>query len=114
MNRYVVDGLVADLRAGKTIGLMGITRVSTRNTFNAVADAVPDYELSRVYRANGYEQIDHAAGGSLRLLATSTSKIPSLGLTTLVIADWHHLDVALVENLVDTIRRVGGIDVVRL
>ncbi|MFI6270722.1 hypothetical protein [Micromonospora zamorensis] len=60
MNRYIIDGLLADMRAGRRVVVLSGTRTELRNTFVEVAAHATEKE--RVRRRNGEERISVADG----------------------------------------------------
>lgn len=63
MNRYVLDGVLADMRAGRRVLIVGETQRHARHSFNELADRVG--ADAQVVRANGRERIQHVGGGSI-------------------------------------------------
>lgn len=68
-NRYIVEGLVRDLRAGKRVLLIAPTRLASRHTFLNVLDSILNGpglpRTKRVHRAQGREYIEMDNGGTL-------------------------------------------------
>lgn len=69
MNRYVVDGILADMRAGRRVLVVAQTVRMARFAFNEVAAAAVEGETVR--RANGRERITHPDGGWIRFCSVS-------------------------------------------
>lgn len=113
MNRYVIEGLAADLRAGKHVGLMSITRSVSRRTFTDLAATLGD-EAAEVRRANGQERITHASGGTFTVLTAKADALRGYLLNVLVIADWEHLDMGASAEIVHAARDIARAEVVRL
>jgi hypothetical protein len=117
VNRYVIEGLAADLRAGKHIGLMSVTRNVSRHTFTDLAVTV-GAGSAEVRRANGQERITHASGGTLTVLTAKADSLRGLLLNVLVIADWEHIDMGAAADIMDAARHMtrarGDLEVVRL
>ena len=72
--RYIVEGVAADVAAGKRVALVGKIndRGELRSLFTRVLDAVGPDSFERVRRGSGREQAWHVSGGSLRLLTPET------------------------------------------
>lgn len=100
-SRYVLDGITADMAAGKHVGLMGVTRHAARAYFETLADR-PGW--AKVRRANGVERIDHESGGTLRLFTPRQGSVRGATLDVLVLLDFEHLDHKRVRELLDEVR----------
>jgi hypothetical protein len=74
MNRYVIDGIKADLFDGKRVGVIAGTLVGSRAIFHDVAEAIGG-DAKRITRASGNERIYMANGGELRLYALNRSSL---------------------------------------
>lgn len=61
MNRYVVDGALADMRAGKRVVIAAESVAHARHCFHEFADRAVEGETVR--RANGQERIEHPSTG---------------------------------------------------
>lgn len=72
MNRYVIEGLIRDLHAGKTIMLTAPTMHCSLHAFRIMVDALQDdAKVSKVRLAHGLEGIDMSNGGQLRIMAAN-------------------------------------------
>ena len=63
MNRYVVAGLLEEMRAGKRVGVLTANGTIARAAHDLAASQRTDQELA-VFR-NGAERIEHPSGGTL-------------------------------------------------
>lgn len=88
MNRYVVEGLLADMRAGKRILVVSS---NARDTRDALQDlAAQTFPSETVRRANGAERIsldDSALSGSIQFTAIPPSLPVRLGRADVVFVD---------------------------
>ncbi|SMY01206.1 hypothetical protein BSP239C_03194 [Brevibacterium sp. 239c] len=72
MNRYIIDGLIADLHNGKRIVIVAPTVRQSSFAFRTIADAMSNDEaVSKIRRANGQESITTHTGGYLTFIAVS-------------------------------------------
>lgn|SRR5690625_2809912 len=62
--RYIVEGVLRDLEAGKRVALVGKPRGEVRSLFMRAVDAAGE-GVERVRRTNGREHAWHASGGSV-------------------------------------------------
>lgn len=98
MNRYILAGLVADLRAGKQIALVAGTRIQSRYAFHALTEEVQD-ESEKVYRANGAESLTHKSGGHLKVYALNSGSLRGVTADVVVVLDSVTLPVKTLEDL---------------
>lgn len=99
MNRYIVQGLAADLRAGKQIGLMGYTREHANAVFRILLEALGT-EPSRTIVANGSESVELPNGGRLVVLTkTGNTLHRNAILDVLVALDWSNYPVDTIEAI---------------
>lgn len=72
MNRYLIEGLIRDLHAGKTIMLTAPTKYCSLHAFRLMVDALQDDPtVSKIRLAHGLEGIDMSNGGKLRVMAAN-------------------------------------------
>lgn len=72
MNRYIIDGLIADLHNSKRIVIVAPTVRQSRFAFRTLADAMSNDEaVSKIRYANGQESITLHAGGHLTFIAVN-------------------------------------------
>lgn len=99
MNRYIIQGLEADLHGGKTVGLMAVTRAHAAAVFKNLLAELGDAP-NRVCRAHGREELSMPNGGHLVVLAASGSAIRRHAyLDVLLALDWHHQSMETVEEI---------------
>lgn len=63
MNRYVIDGIVRDLEAGKDVLVVGPRWHEAGHAFQCVTESVPDWQ--RIQRTNGAQEAVHRSGARL-------------------------------------------------
>jgi hypothetical protein len=68
MNRYVAQGLLNDMRSGKTVIYVGDNQKQAREAFLQCCERRQDGETVR----RGDEQISHPGGGRVRFLSHRT------------------------------------------
>ncbi|SKF61373.1 Uncharacterised protein [Mycobacteroides abscessus subsp. abscessus] len=71
MNRYVIDGIIADAARGKRVLVAARHPVEVRAAFQLVAEAAHEEPDVRISRVNGRERIDFYTG-SIKFVATTT------------------------------------------
>lgn len=72
MNRYIIDGLIADLHNGKRIVIVAPTVRQSSFAFRTIADAMSNDEaVKTIRRANGQESITTHTGGHLIFIAVN-------------------------------------------
>lgn len=72
MNRYIIDGLIADLHNGKRIVIVAPTVRQSSFVFRTIADAMSNDEtVAKIRRANGQESITTHTGGYLTFIAVN-------------------------------------------
>lgn len=93
-NRYVIKGIVEDLKEGKHVHLVNHTRHSTRFQFLEVAATIQDEAVQQVRLTNGNESITTVSGGKLTVASTSTGRALYGISPDVVVAieslDWRH------------------------
>lgn len=99
MNRYIIQGLAADLRAGKQIGLMGYRRDHANAVFRTLLNELGT-EPSRTVLSHGSESVELPNGGRLVVLTKTGSTLHrNATLDVLVALDWHNYPVDAVEAI---------------
>lgn len=76
MNRYELNGIVADAAAGKQVVIRSYQR-DNANTFKLLAEACEGAGAT-AHRANGRERYDLPSGGSIRFVSTELKSIRGL------------------------------------
>lgn len=71
MNRYVADGMLADMRDGGRVLYLGTSRTSAREVLGVLAEHTLADE--KVYRAHGAERIESPSGGFIKLHSMASS-----------------------------------------
>lgn len=72
MNRYIIDGLIADLHNGKRVVIVAPTVRQSSFAFLTIADAMSNDEaVAKIRRANGQESITTHTGGYLTFIAAN-------------------------------------------
>lgn len=90
MNRYLTQGIIEDLRAGKRVALLSPHGIDARTTFDSVMRELDDREVSHFSRAHGQQRVNHVSGGSFRLLS-GPEQVDGLtrALNVLIVVDWN-------------------------
>lgn len=76
MNRYVVDGVLADLAAGRRVLVVSQTVNQGRYAFDDIVSALQDagrHDDVIVRRANGAQRIEDRRGGWVRFCSVASS-----------------------------------------
>ncbi|MEE6295185.1 hypothetical protein [Georgenia wangjunii] len=68
MNRYLIEGILRDVRAGKRVVIMGRLAIGS-NAFEHLTAATDDWV--RVRRTSGRESAEHPSGGSVLVRAAT-------------------------------------------
>lgn len=64
-NRYVIDGIIKDLSAGKHVHLVGHSMRTTRFQFGEVLRCIAPDDLREVRKSNGDERLETTTGGKV-------------------------------------------------
>jgi hypothetical protein len=76
-HRYVLDGLLADARAGRRVLYVGSSALGARAVFAALIDHIgqrtPNRSTERVWRTHGAERIETITGGSVVFVPPTTA-----------------------------------------
>lgn len=101
MNRYLLQGLLEDIRRGKRVGVLTPYRTEAREIFTSVMRELDEREVDKVYHTNGAEAVIHVnAPGALNLLhADAGHSFRAAGLDVLVVIDWNVLTGAMQTGL---------------
>ena len=86
MNRYVVEGIKADLAKGLGVGVVAHTMVGAHEVFASVAEAMKD-DAEKITRTNGNERITTKGGGEFRVFSRRSKGMRGVSLDVLLIAD---------------------------
>lgn len=113
MNRYVIQGITEDLRAGKRVAVLSPNPTKNRLTFNEMLSALDEREIERVRRANGDEEIHHVSGGSLKFPG-GPSRIHPAAFDVLVIPDWNHLNESARSRILYDAHEARRMELIRL
>ena len=73
MNRYVADGMLADMREGKRVLYLGMSRNIAREVLGVLAENANTGLGEKVRRAHGAERIDSPTGGFIKLQSVGSS-----------------------------------------
>lgn len=85
MNRYVIEGIVRDVQAGKRVALAASTRRLSVAVWRNVAASCEEWE--RVSRVHGRERIDHPSGGVVVPVSVSDTGGRGMTLDVAVLLD---------------------------
>lgn len=100
MNRYIIDGLIADLHNGKRIVIVAPTVRQSSFAFRTIADAMStDAAVAKIRRANGQESITTHTGGHLTFVAANMYGGRGFNADTVVALSSEHLTDTQVKDL---------------
>jgi hypothetical protein len=100
VNRYVIAGVLADMRAGRRVIYVARDRGRTREAFTAVAFWLHDDETA--IRRPGWERVESADGkGSVRFVSVDGDMTGLSGHTVVVDADCTPRQKADILTMVD-------------
>ena len=108
VNRYITDGIKADLAKGLRVGVVAPGLVTARQTFDDVARSIGD-EARRITRTNGAERITTASGGELRIFSVSRERLRGVQLDVLVILNRDLLSAGRMTRLWEDIEVIRAI-----
>lgn len=77
MNRYAVEGITRDLRAGRRVLVACHTRAEARAVFDALraSDELSSTVGVRILQSNGRERIEHPSGGRCTFGSAATGGV---------------------------------------
>ena len=119
MNRYVIQGLISDLKIGKRIVLISHTRHSARDLFMQVVESLGEFD-GKVRRANGGEHILYgSSGGILDVLSANPDALRGRTLDVLALANDREIGVQKTLEILKQARIAGsssrfGLEIERL
>ena len=100
MNRYIIEGLIADLHNGKRIVIVAPTVRQSSFAFRTIADAMSNDEaVSKIRRANGQESITTHTGGYLTFIAVNMHGGRGFNADVLIAFDMHLMPVTGVRDI---------------
>ncbi len=113
MNRYVLDGLAADLASGKSVYLVSARHTDAVRVLRLLADHMLD---AKAQLAAGAERITHPSGGVVRVATAHSDTFRGVSPDVVVILDEYGLGpkkrVALAEAF-EIIRAVRPLELIR-
>lgn len=105
MNRYIIDGLRADLHEGKFIVLVAPTVYQSSSALRTIADALSNDEgVSKIRRGHGQEFITMNNGGRLMFMAVNKRGGRGFNADTVVALSSEHMTGTQVGDLLDYIK----------
>lgn len=119
MNRYVIQGLVSDLKIGKRIVLISHTRYSARDLFMQVVELLGEFD-GKVCRSNGSEHILYgSSGGMLDVLSANPDALRGRTLDVLALANDREIGARKTGEILKQARIAGatssfGLEIERL
>ena len=112
MNRYVLDGITADVRAGKKVGLLSPKMAYSVSCFRDVLRRLPK-DLDSARHVCGDEHATFKSGGSLRVLPGGDLS-REWPMDVLVILEWNHVSDDITALVDETWRSNGINEIIRL
>lgn len=92
MNRYLIEGLIRDLHAGKTIVVIAPNMDQSRNVFMTVTTELEvDDSVAKITRGNGRECIEMINGARLRTIAANSNAGRGLNADIAVVLGYEYM-----------------------
>lgn len=102
MNRYIFEGITADLHRGKSVIIVAPTTRQSSFTFREIADAFEGNGLvDQIRRTNGQESITMRNGGRLTFLAINMQGGRGMNPDTVVVMSSEHLTHTQVRAVIE-------------